>query len=58
MSSLEFSHNQPITDLIWIPDHFEVDRQGYPTESKLNQNVQLITCAIDKYTIYIVFDPI
>jgi hypothetical protein len=24
LSSLEHSHNQPITDLMWIPDHFEV----------------------------------
>lgn len=24
LSSLEHGHNQPITDIIWIPDHFEV----------------------------------
>lgn len=25
LSSLEHSHNQPITELMWLPDHFEVE---------------------------------
>lgn len=52
LSSLEFSHSQPITDLLWIPDHFEIDRNGYPTENKSNTTSQLITSAIDHQILF------
>lgn len=26
MSSIEASHSQSVSDLLWIPDHFEVSR--------------------------------
>lgn len=45
VSSVEHSHNGPITDLMWVPDHFEVNRMGIP--SKNNKCIQIMTCAID-----------
>lgn len=52
LSSLEHGHNQPITDIMWIPNHFEIDRMGFPTEMKENVNCQLITCAIDNQILF------
>lgn len=41
VSSIEHSHKAAITDLLWVPDHMELNRMGVPQESKLNQCVQV-----------------
>lgn len=47
VSSIENSHHQPITDLLWLPDHMEINRMGVPQENKSFQCCQIFTCAID-----------
>ncbi len=63
VSSIEHSHSDPITDLQWIPDHFQVRKilkkyifkifefqitaQGLPTENLAMNCSQIMTCAFD-----------
>lgn len=47
VSSIENSHKSTITDLLWVPDHMEVNRMGVPQENKSLNNCQLMTCATD-----------
>ncbi|CAF1214774.1 unnamed protein product, partial [Didymodactylos carnosus] len=47
VSSIEHSHAEPITDLQWIPDHFQITAQGLPTENLSMSCSQLMTCAFD-----------
>ncbi|GAB1606218.1 WD repeat-containing protein 63-like [Argonauta hians] len=46
-SSIEASHNNCITDLQWLPDHFELSRFGVPVENTADGCVQLMTCGGD-----------
>ena len=48
VSSIEFSHRAPITDLMWVPDHMEINRMGVPQENKSGSCVQVMTCAVDQ----------
>ena len=41
VSSIENSHKATITDLIWVPDHMELNRMGVPQESRSAQCVQV-----------------
>ncbi|CAF0718048.1 unnamed protein product [Brachionus calyciflorus] len=52
LSSLEHGHSSPITDIFWLPDHFEIDRMGFPTESKDHKNCQLMTAATDNQILF------
>ncbi|XP_064605528.1 dynein axonemal intermediate chain 3-like [Liolophura sinensis] len=47
VSGIEHSHKAPITDIIWLPDHFEVNRMGVPAENRQLTSCQLMTCAAD-----------
>ncbi|KAL5022553.1 hypothetical protein ScPMuIL_001708 [Solemya velum] len=47
VSSIENSHRAPITDILWLPDHLEVNRMGVPQENKSLQSCQIMTCASD-----------
>ncbi|CAH1773609.1 unnamed protein product [Owenia fusiformis] len=47
VSSIENSHKAAITDILWMPDHMELNRMGYAMENKLQQSVQIMTCATD-----------
>ncbi|KAK3590717.1 hypothetical protein CHS0354_012290 [Potamilus streckersoni] len=47
VSNIENSHHAPITDLLWLPDHLEVNRMGVPQENKSLQCCQIMTCAAD-----------
>ncbi|XP_013408046.1 WD repeat-containing protein 63 [Lingula anatina] len=47
VSSIDHSHKAAITDLLWIPDHMELNRMGIPQENKQQQCVQIMTCATD-----------
>lgn len=53
LSSLEHSHSTPITELIWIPSHFEIDKLGFPTESAPDSvNSQLMTAGLDSQILF------
>jgi len=52
LSALEFGHTAPITHLTWIPDHFEVDRNGFPTECRSGINSQIMTASIDHQILF------
>ncbi|ESP02449.1 hypothetical protein LOTGIDRAFT_199692 [Lottia gigantea] len=47
VSSIEHSHKARITDIMWVPDHMEINKLGEPKENKNTQCVQLMTCATD-----------
>ncbi|XP_067929011.1 dynein axonemal intermediate chain 3-like [Watersipora subatra] len=47
VSSIEYSHKAAITDLLWIPDHMELNRMGVAQESRSGQCVQIMTAAAD-----------
>ncbi|XP_052776408.1 dynein axonemal intermediate chain 3-like isoform X2 [Mya arenaria] len=47
VSNIENSHHAPITDLLWLPDHLEINRMGVPQENKSFQCCQIFTCATD-----------
>ncbi|CAF3614114.1 unnamed protein product [Adineta steineri] len=47
VSSIENGHSEPITDLQWIPDHFQITTQGLPTENLSMTCSQIMTCSFD-----------
>ncbi|XP_055486751.1 dynein axonemal intermediate chain 3 [Leucoraja erinacea] len=47
VSSIENGHKSMVTDLCWLPDHFELTRFGVPCESTEGLCVQLVTCSPD-----------
>ncbi|KAK3092104.1 hypothetical protein FSP39_025223 [Pinctada imbricata] len=47
VSSIEHSHRAAIADILWLPDHMEVNRMGVPQENKSMQSCQIMTCATD-----------
>ncbi|XP_047914967.1 dynein axonemal intermediate chain 3 isoform X2 [Anser cygnoides] len=46
-SSTEGSHKTVITDIHWLPDHFEVNRTGTTFENRAEICIQLVTCSPD-----------
>uniref|UniRef100_A0AAV2KRL2 WD repeat-containing protein 63 n=1 Tax=Knipowitschia caucasica TaxID=637954 RepID=A0AAV2KRL2_KNICA len=47
VSDIEKSHKAPITDVHWLPQTFEVTKEGLPMENKYNISVQIVTCSPD-----------
>jgi len=47
VSNIEHSHKMAVTDIQWIPDHFEVGRMGIAIENKANHCNQIISAASD-----------
>ncbi|CAF0933439.1 unnamed protein product [Adineta ricciae] len=47
VSSIEHGHSEPIMDLQWIPDHFQITTQGLPTENLSGNCSQIMTCSFD-----------
>ncbi|XP_043556049.1 dynein axonemal intermediate chain 3 [Chiloscyllium plagiosum] len=47
VSSIEHGHQSFVTDLCWVPDHFEITRLGVPCTNSEGMCVQLITCSPD-----------
>ncbi|CAF0793564.1 unnamed protein product [Rotaria sordida] len=52
VSSIEHGHSEPITDLQWIPDHYQVTAQGLPTENLAMNCSQIMTCAFDNQVLF------
>ncbi|XP_062921139.1 dynein axonemal intermediate chain 3 isoform X1 [Mobula hypostoma] len=47
VSSIDNGHKSLITDLCWLPDHFQLTKHGVPYENTDGLCVQLITCSPD-----------
>uniref|UniRef100_UPI00398E5900 dynein axonemal intermediate chain 3 n=1 Tax=Pristiophorus japonicus TaxID=55135 RepID=UPI00398E5900 len=47
VSSIEYGHKALITDICWLPDHFEITKFGVPTENIEGLCIQLVTCSPD-----------
>lgn len=52
VSSIDNSHHAPVTDIMWLPDHLEVNRMGVPQENKSFQCCQVMTCATDNCILF------
>lgn len=53
VSSIENSHKAAITDLLWIPDHMELNRMGVPQESRSGQCAQVGFINLQSLKLYI-----
>jgi WD40 repeat protein len=47
VSSIEFSHRLPVTDLHWLPKNFELSNNGEVVENAENGDKQLVTSSLD-----------
>ncbi|XP_075012286.1 dynein axonemal intermediate chain 3 isoform X4 [Calonectris borealis] len=52
VSSIEYSHKKPVTDIHWLPDYFEDDRVGATSENRAEICVQLVTCSPDSSVLF------
>uniref|UniRef100_A0A8C8AYB2 Dynein axonemal intermediate chain 3 n=1 Tax=Otus sunia TaxID=257818 RepID=A0A8C8AYB2_9STRI len=47
VSSIQYSHIKPVTDIHWLPDYFKDNRMGATFENRAEICVQLVTCSSD-----------
>ncbi|KAM6199951.1 dynein axonemal intermediate chain 3 [Sarcoramphus papa] len=47
VSSIQYSHKKPVTDIYWLPDYFEDNQMGATFENRAEICVQLVTCSPD-----------
>ncbi|NXS66709.1 WDR63 protein, partial [Pandion haliaetus] len=47
VSSIQYSHKKPVTDIHWLPDYFEDNRMGATFEKRAEICMQLVTCSPD-----------
>ena len=47
VSSIEASHRAPVTDIRWLPKHFEIANNGEVVENGENGDKQLVTSSLD-----------
>ncbi|NWI85435.1 WDR63 protein, partial [Pitta sordida] len=47
VSSMEYSHKKPVTDMHWLPSHFEDSQKGGTLENRGENCLQLVTCSPD-----------
>ncbi|NWH54236.1 WDR63 protein, partial [Fregata magnificens] len=47
VSSTQYSHKKPVTDIHWLPDYFEDNRMDAAFENRAEICVQLVTCSPD-----------
>uniref|UniRef100_A0A8C3K9N7 WD repeat domain 63 n=1 Tax=Calidris pygmaea TaxID=425635 RepID=A0A8C3K9N7_9CHAR len=47
VSSIQYSHRKPVTDIHWLPDYSEANQTGTTFENKAGVRVQLVTCSPD-----------
>ncbi|NXU22291.1 WDR63 protein, partial [Thalassarche chlororhynchos] len=47
VSSIQYSHKKPVTDIHWLPDYFEDNRMGATFENRAEICMQLVTCSPD-----------
>ncbi|KAM9283510.1 dynein axonemal intermediate chain 3 isoform 2-T4 [Morus bassanus] len=47
VSSIQYSHKKPVTDIHWLPDYFEDNQMDATFENRAEICVQLVTCSPD-----------
>ncbi|NXG26129.1 WDR63 protein, partial [Grallaria varia] len=47
VSSIEYSHKKPVTDIQWLPANFEDNPKGGTSENRGENCLQLVTCSPD-----------
>ncbi|NXL46215.1 WDR63 protein, partial [Podilymbus podiceps] len=47
VSSIQYSHKKPVTDIHWLPDNFEDNQMAATFEKRAEICVQLVTCSPD-----------
>ncbi|NXG03434.1 WDR63 protein, partial [Sakesphorus luctuosus] len=47
VSSIEYSHKKPVTDLQWLPGNFQGNEKGGTPENRGEHCLQLVTCSSD-----------
>ncbi|KFR03726.1 WD repeat-containing protein 63, partial [Opisthocomus hoazin] len=47
ISSIQYSHKKPVTDIHWLPNYFEGNQLGATFENRAGICVQLVTCSPD-----------
>ena len=52
VSAIEQSHKSCVTDLQWLPDHFEVSKLGAPLENSALRCCQVMSCASDQVVLF------
>ncbi|KFV43017.1 WD repeat-containing protein 63, partial [Gavia stellata] len=52
VSSIQYSHKKPVTDIHWLPDCFEDNQMGAAFENRAEICVQLVTCSPDRSILF------
>ncbi|NXT21528.1 WDR63 protein, partial [Syrrhaptes paradoxus] len=47
VSSIQYSHKKPVTDIHWLPHYSEDNQMGATSENRAESCVQLVTCSPD-----------
>ncbi|XP_069645224.1 dynein axonemal intermediate chain 3 isoform X1 [Haliaeetus albicilla] len=47
VSSIQYSHKKPVTDIHWLPDYFEDNQMAATFDKRAETRVQLVTCSPD-----------
>lgn len=55
LSSTQYSHKKPVTDIHWLPDYFEDNQMAATFDKRAETRVQLVTCSPDWYIQYILY---
>ncbi|NXN38279.1 WDR63 protein, partial [Rhinoptilus africanus] len=52
VSSIQYSHKKPVTDIHWLPDYSEDSQTGATFESRPGVRTQLVTCSPDSSILF------
>ncbi|NWR63289.1 WDR63 protein, partial [Bucorvus abyssinicus] len=52
VSSIQYSHKKPVTDIHWVPDYFEDNQIGTTIENRDEICVQLVSCSPDRSILF------
>ncbi|XP_054068004.1 dynein axonemal intermediate chain 3 [Rissa tridactyla] len=52
VSSIQYSHKTPVTDIYWLPDYSEDNQRGATFENRAGVRVQLVTCSPDSSILF------
>ncbi|NXJ47178.1 WDR63 protein, partial [Spizaetus tyrannus] len=47
VSSIQYSHKKPVTDIHWLPDYFEDNQMAATFDKRAETRLQLVTCSPD-----------
>ncbi|NXN55579.1 WDR63 protein, partial [Rynchops niger] len=52
VSSIQYSHKTPVTDICWLPDYSEDNQTSATFENRAGAHVQLVTCSPDSSILF------